>query len=313
MSELQTEQPQKAARGEAASTIKPSRRDRLRAQEATQGDNNAEPSNSDSSQSVGDILANSSGEKAEKISDKANDKGTDQPDSNKQAEPEGDAPARKTIKDIAAALDIAPKDLYNVSVPMGDAEGNDRTIGELKDFYRHHEKDVERIKTIDREEVQLRTERAGAIRDLELLVKHLPPQALSREYLAAVQQQAGQLAKRETQRLVQAMPDLADPAVFMAARADMNNIATKYGLTEHDVANVMDHRWIMALRDLAQLSGMKEKASALKPDQKNRESRPVAVKPESLKTAQQNATLAKAKAGDRGAQQKAVLDLISRG
>ena len=182
-------------------------------------------------------------------------------------DPGGDDPGTLGLKELAKKLEMTPKELYSVTVPMGAGiDGETKTIGDLKDFYQRNFANKERLENVDREEMQLRTERGRALTELDQLVSLLPKGAVSKEYIEAVSQQARVMASHEVQKLVKVNPAFADPVTFQAARAAMGEVAGAYGLTTADVDNIIDHRWILALHDLAQLRAARDKAKGLVPD-----------------------------------------------
>lgn len=188
---------------------------------------------------------------------------------NKIGEPaagEGVGDGKLTFKELAEKLEINPKDLYSMEVPDGLGTGGSVTLGEMKDFYRQNIGNLERLQDLDRGEVQLRTERGKAIRDLDQLVSLLPKDAVSPQYIQAVTEQSRRIAQNELQRLVEVAPEFKDPMGFQNARVAMAATAEAYGLTASEVDNIIDHRWILALHDLSKLRVAKEKAGKLVPD-----------------------------------------------
>lgn len=216
--------------------------------------------------------------------------------------------AALTIKDLAARLEMKPAQLYGVEIPIGD-NGERITLGELKDKYKELAPNVERLQAIDRIEVEQRADRANTIRELDHLVKMLPPQALSPEFIASAQQQMRVIAQGETQKLLQIFPDWQDPVHYQQAVAGMVDVAKGYGLTPAEVAGIVDSRWIQALHDLAQYRKRESVARSLKPDTKAGQ-RPAVSPSRNAAAAQQAATVSKAKRGDRMAQEAAVSALL---
>jgi len=179
-------------------------------------------------------------------------------------EPVGDAPKPKTLKEFAQSVGVDPKELYALEVPYGD-NGETMSLGDIKDVYKELAPNIERLREVDRLEVQHRVERSNLIRDLDNLVKLLPPQALKPEYIVAVQQQAKIMAQAEMGKLVQIFPEWQNPLQYEVAVTDMVGVANNYGLTPDEVGNIIDHRWIQALYDLAQYRKRESAAhSALK-------------------------------------------------
>jgi hypothetical protein len=170
----------------------------------------------------------------------------------------------RTLKDLAAELKIDAKEIYSTVVPVGDNEN--MTIGELKDAYKQLAPKRERLEAIDRLEVEQRVERATMIRELDNIVKHLPPQALTAEYQNAVKQQMGMISQQETQKLLQIFPEWQEPMKYQTAVDGMLGAAQSYGLTPAEVANIVDHRWIQALHDLSVYQSKEKAAKTLLKD-----------------------------------------------
>jgi hypothetical protein len=225
-------------------------------------------------------------------------------------DPDNQQQQRPTLKDLANKLEVKTADLYNVEVGIGGDADHKKTIGELKDFYLDNHVKAERLANLDRLEVAHTTEKMTTIRDLDQLVGLLPPQALSKEYLAAVQQQAQVMARAETQKLLQVLPDFAKPEIFHAAQTAMIETAQAYGLTDADVSNIVDHRWLVALNDLAKLKGLQLAASAAKPVPRTPDRKPATSNPITAAQASAAAVKRKAKQGDRNAQISAISNLI---
>ena len=221
---------------------------------------------------------------------------------------ESGEPQAFTLKDLAAKLEMPTGELYKLQVPTGNGNGETISLGEMKDFYRQNVHNIDRLANVDREEVTLRTEKGRALRDLDQLVNLLPPEAVSPQYIQAVRQQAQTIAQGEIQRLIQVEPAFSDPVKFQAARMAMGEAATAYGLTPGDVDNIIDHRWILALHDLAQLRAARAGAQALKPIPTG-DSRP-SGKGVSQSVSQQQALAKKAKSGDKAAQAQAALGIL---
>ena len=241
--------------------------------------------------------------------DEPADKAPDAPADNA---PDGDddtAPKKLTLADIAEQTGLDKKALYETEFQL---DGASVSLGQMKDFYRANIKNADRLSSLDMLEVQHRSDRMTTIKDIDQLVKLLPRNALSNEYLTEVNRQAGQIAQRETEKLLQVMPELQDPINFNAARASMKSVVESYGLTGSDIDNIVDHRWIVALNDLAKLKGLQASAKAIQPDKKTGDSRPASANAITAARASTNQTIKAAKAGDRTAQVSAITNLIGK-
>lgn len=70
--------------------------------------------------------------------------------------------------------------------------------------------------------------------------------------------------QKEAQALLKAIPDLTKPEKFTAFRAASVEAAGKYGIGPEEVAQITDHRLVLALRDLAEFHKTKAATGELK-------------------------------------------------
>jgi len=70
--------------------------------------------------------------------------------------------------------------------------------------------------------------------------------------------------QREAQALLKAMPDLSKPEKFSEFRSQAVETGARYGIGAEEVAQITDHRLVLALRDLAEFHKGKAQAGELK-------------------------------------------------
>lgn len=74
-----------------------------------------------------------------------------------------------------------------------------------------------------------------------------------------------QMLAREQQALSQKIPEFSDPAKRPAFIASIVEAAKDYGISSEELGGIVDHRVIVALKDLARLKGINKAASSVVP------------------------------------------------
>lgn len=100
------------------------------------------------------------------------------------------------------------------------------------------------------------------VQQYQQLMQH--GQGLSQQSQQLNEQAAMQHFQQEAQRLVKAMPEMADQAKREEFVRKVTPAAEKYGITPQDIANAKDHRLLLMLRDLARLQGREQAAGSVK-------------------------------------------------
>jgi hypothetical protein len=169
------------------------------------------------------------------------------------------------LTSLAERLKATPDKLYGIKVPLADGES--RTIGELKDGYRTADQlRVERDK-FHVERTQLDQDKRQALADLTAIMDRLPAQAVTPEAVQAVQQVHGEHLKRELAQLLETVPEWKDPVRYAAERPVMESYAAGLGFSPQDVAAITDHKVLRLLRTAA-LADKETKAERVKPPAK---------------------------------------------
>lgn len=112
-------------------------------------------------------------------------------------------------------------------------------------------------------------------------------QALTQQQQFMIQQQQQEYYQRELQALNQKLPELRDEAKRREFTAKAIEVAAKYGFSEQEVLNAVDHRSLLMLRDLMALEGRKVAEQTVKQKMKN-------VPPKTMKPAASAQTAPKA-------------------
>ncbi len=101
--------------------------------------------------------------------------------------------------------------------------------------------------------------------------------AEAKQQLEAMQeQQKREVATREWNTLMEKVPEWKDPKAFEAATTEINETAVHYGFSQQEVANNLDHRVLLVMRDAAEY----RKMTAAKPEiEKKVSAAPKAMKP----------------------------------
>jgi hypothetical protein len=190
--------------------------------------------------------------------------------------PSADAPPGENwdLKAVAERLKADPKTLYE-SLKVAFDDGSELSVSALKDAYRPVA-EVEKARTKLWDEVTTSKRAvAEAQQELQNLLRHLDPQALTPEVLAENRRQLEAARSQETARLIERVPEWKDPIARAADWADIRRVGQELGYTPAELQlaeeGYADHRLVATLRALAR--GPKAQAPAEKPAPK------VAAKP----------------------------------
>ena len=180
--------------------------------------------------------------------------------------PQDDAPAPDEtpadLTSLAERLKATPDKLYGIKVPLADGES--RTIGELKDGYRTADQlRVEREK-FHVERTQLTQDRQQALTDLQAIIERLPPQSVDPAAIEAVRQVHNQRLQSELAQLLETVPEWKDPVRYAADKPVIESYAAGFGFSPQDVAAITDHKVLRLLRTAA-LADKETKAERVKP------------------------------------------------
>jgi len=153
-----------------------------------------------------------------------------------------------------------------IEVPM--AYGMEKmTIGQLKDIAQDQHLEAQRI---IKQQNELNLERAK-LRDISSAFGITTPEAE-----AAVERYRQDQLPRETERMMQAIPEWEDNAVLTRDTGLMVDLAKEYGVSAEEIGGIYDHRHIRILRDYAILKQKLE--GATRPKIREEKKKPVAKK-----------------------------------
>lgn len=178
------------------------------------------------------------------------------PDDPEPAEMPGDLTA------LAERLQATPEKLYGVKVPMADGES--RTLGELKDGYRTAQALTKERGEFQTERTTFDQERRQALDELERVIRHLPAEALNPDALHALRAAHNERLQRELAQLLEREPEWKDPVKYASERPGIEEYAAGFGFTAEDLAQISDHRVLRVLRDAARMRTA-AKAERVKP------------------------------------------------
>lgn len=171
------------------------------------------------------------------------------------------AETRYDLKTVAERLQVDPATLYeNLRIRAAD-DGEELSLGQLKDSYRSAS-ELEKARGVLLEETTTsRKEVAQAQQELAILVQHLN-RDLKPELLQEVSRLAENQRTSQSEALLKALPEWKDPIRKAADWADIVKVAQQAGYTEADMrlaqAGYADHRMIR----LALLAAKPQKAPA---------------------------------------------------
>jgi hypothetical protein len=254
--------------------------------------------------------ANSDAKTTSEIETKADEtpKGDDvKSDQDEQGVSGSDEDQRITLDDLAKKLELEAKDLYDVDIPIG---GKDEylTLGEMKDEFKRLKKIESKMGDITLAEQRVYNERMRAVNEVANLatMMELTPQAYQ-QYQAWFENHR----QLEGQKLFDAIPEWRDiPGKYESDAKAILSVVSEYGLTGKDVGNIVDHRWMKALKDLADL---KAKVSTAGIEAKRIRKAPriqAGIKATSAKSAQNQNLIKLAKGGNMDARITLINDIL---
>ena len=169
-------------------------------------------------------------------------------------EPEKAAPTADTtepwdLSSLAEKLQAPPEKLYAVKVPIAD--GETRTLGELKDGYKTAKVLETERETFHVERTAYQTEQRQTAAELQQVLQALPPQALTPELIAQARAQLAEKATRDRAKLLELVPEWRDDLKRAADQATIEEYVAGYGFTKDDLAGVADARLHKLLRAAA--------------------------------------------------------------
>ncbi|SFL44791.1 hypothetical protein [Shimia aestuarii] len=152
-----------------------------------------------------------------------------------------------SIKELATQLGTTPKKLYE-SLEIGLGDGETITLSEMKSQYKGQH---EATRDIVERENQLSAQHAQTLENLQLLnsVYDDLKGKLSPETLQQLQERTNTAEAKERALMVQAMPELTDPAKLDTFRNDVAETMAQFGFKPHELV-IRDHRIALAIKEL---------------------------------------------------------------
>lgn len=214
----------------------------------------------------------------------------------------GDALEPKTLKEFAEANELEPDELYELEAGITiDGESEAVTIGELKDYYQQHKGQLKTEAEITQSQIDARQERQQALNNLQAIEQALPPQMQTPEFRAAIAQYNQNQQRIENAKLADVLPEWRNDATFESDSKHINNLLDQYGISPRELNGIIDHRWIVVLRDAAlQRHQMTEASQAAKRKVKTAAQQKAGGKANKAKQAAAKAASAKASAARSG-------------
>lgn len=213
--------------------------------------------------------------------DKSNDDQGNQDGDDKSAAPNEDSKKAKpkTLDEIATALEIDVKDLYDIAIkqaPGPDGEDRSVTLGKLADLAKETGQfELDRIE-FEESKTTREAEFMRAQQQLNEIISMLPKRAISADLVKAVATKMAETQERERGLTLSAIPEWKDESVEETERKAISKSLSEYGFSAGYLDTVQDHRTLKYIRDNWQRAQRMERALAAmrkKPQQQQRPSK----------------------------------------
>ena len=184
---------------------------------------------------------------------------------------------------------------YKQEIPL--ANGEKRTLGELKDHYQASA--AREVAMIERENKVM--QQTNELHEMSQYL-NLPDdvrQGIARQQIQHLQAQHG--------LMLQAIPEWKDQATFEKARVAIFNLGEEYGV---DLSKVADHRVVKMLNDFSRLKDQIKSAKSSLKQVKNAEPRAIQKQNRNASTDLQNAVTRAKQTGNQADQEAAVALLL---
>lgn len=185
-----------------------------------------------------------------------------------------------SLDDLAEKLQVKKSTLYATTIPLAD--GETRTLGEIKDAFRSVDALAKEREAFHVERARHETSQRQLQQEYLAVLGAIPRDVLDRamtgDVLARAQQARQETEQTEREALLKAIPEWSDPVRVTADRQTMADHVAAFGFTKHDLGNVTDHRLLNYVRHNAirerDLAAVKAKGPTVK----------TAVRPKANKT-----------------------------
>ncbi len=153
------------------------------------------------------------------------------------------------LKDLADTLDIDAKELYDVSIPIGD--NKTLTLGELKDTAKKYDVLVTNQATFEDNKTRAENELMTTRRQLQQLISIGNQNGtITPALIEHIDQQHMQNMAREQTSLLVTIPEWKDEVQRNSDLNEMADVLTGYGFSRTELNHVADHRLMKVLYDL---------------------------------------------------------------
>ena len=138
--------------------------------------------------------------------------------------------------------------------------GESHTLGELKDMLATESDHTGRDLELNERRIAFDSEQVKAKEELAIILRALPPEALTPEVLERVRAERDTHMAQEKQLLLQTIPEWNDVGVKQAELKDISAHMQDYGFQDGQIDLLSDHRMIRYMRDNMQRKQMVERA-----------------------------------------------------
>jgi hypothetical protein len=153
------------------------------------------------------------------------------------------------LPSLAEKLKAPPEKLYGLKVPMADGES--RTLGELKDTYRTTAQIKADQDAVQKERSTWQSDKRQTLEELNEALTLLPAQAITPELVQRAQRQIQEHAERELAATLELIPDWKDDLKRAADRLEIEAYLGKYGFSKSDLDGLRNAKLMKLFRDAA--------------------------------------------------------------
>ena len=154
--------------------------------------------------------------------------------------PEEDKPT--SLKDYAEAHDLDLSELYKLT------DGQGVNLSDLSNIAKDSKGLQTDRESFEAERVSFRTDKAQTVEQLNTLQRAITAGESPEQAAAALKQLNQSELEREQRQLLTVLPEWRDPTVKQADVEQMVAFAGQFGLSEADIGQIRDHRWLSMLR-----------------------------------------------------------------
>ncbi len=199
-----------------------------------------EPQAQNQGEAVAQVTALLTGKPAESPSSREVAPSADVPPADPEGE-EGSGEPELNPTSLAETLGLKPDELFSrLKIPVDD--GEPLTLEEFKDAG----KELRGLKSAQTEFAEQKVTHENSVMTQRLILQRalakVPPQFLTEDVIAEVQQEQAKYVEGERLKLLAVRPDLKDPAKWNSTREALIPHLTPYGFLPVEIENLHDHR-----------------------------------------------------------------------